>query len=102
MSAMWHIWNARMLYYRSGPQPEIQDVGKVVLVQIQGHAQHIMYLVEHDILKAIDGFTSSAPLDKKDIPEIWAIFWSLILMYRQTLASCQPLVAVEGGFSNGT
>jgi len=95
-----------MLYYRSGTQLEIQDVGEVVLVQIQQHAQHIMYSVEHDILKAIDGFTCGAARGKKDIPsdipEIWAIFWSLIFMYRQTLVSCRPLVAFEGGFSNGT
>lgn len=102
MSAMWHILNARMLFHRAGPPGTLQDVGEVVLVQIQQLAQRVIYAVEYDILKATDSFIPGTALEGEDIPAIWGIFWGLILLYRHTLASCQRVVAINGGFSNCT
>lgn len=94
---MQHIFGAERLYrHRTG----YVEVPESVQAQVRQLAQGVMYQAESEVLKAIDGFISSGTPDRNDIPAVWAVFWSLIFLYRQTLISCRTRVVVNGGISN--
>lgn len=102
MSAMWRILNAKVLYCRAETQRGIVAIPESIRVHLQRLAQQIMYSVEQDILKDIDGLIPDTVKNREDRPAIWGILWMLILIYRQSLEQCQRRVVVQGGASSCT